>query len=102
MAIHLAGSPADVNAAVETGLLFLYDMTIRVVQNGLGVFRQALTLKVLPEAANRQYTKGDYEPWPLLNIYWYPAGTRILFFFPTIAGLFLQGLLCFFGPPPGS
>ncbi len=52
----------DPLAAAERGLLFLHEHGIVQLQNGLAVFRQAMTLRVLPEAKGRRYTGGDYEP----------------------------------------
>ena len=55
----LEGDPQQL---IERSLLYLHDMKIITLQNGLGVFRQAMTLEILPESEKRQYTKGDYEP----------------------------------------
>ncbi len=60
--IFLSGYKADPKALIERCLLFMHDMKIITLQNGLGVFRQAMTLTLLPDSRNRQYTKGDYEP----------------------------------------
>lgn len=60
--LFLSGFQGDSKSLIEKALLFLHDMRIIVLQNGLGVFRQAYTLTVLPEAGNRRYSEGDYEP----------------------------------------
>ncbi|MEE8525105.1 MAG: RecQ family ATP-dependent DNA helicase [Thermoanaerobaculia bacterium] len=52
----------DPLAAAERGLLFLHEHNVVQLQNGLAVFRQAMTLRVLPEAKGRRYTAGDYQP----------------------------------------
>nr|MCH9699737.1 UvrD-helicase domain-containing protein [Gammaproteobacteria bacterium] len=52
----------DPLAAVERTLNFLHEQKIITLQQGLAVFRQAMTIKVLPEAKGRRYIKGDYEP----------------------------------------
>lgn len=49
-------------AAVERGLLFLHELKAINLQNGLAVFRSAMTLKLNQEARSRRYNKGDYEP----------------------------------------
>ncbi|MGR9043680.1 MAG: RecQ family ATP-dependent DNA helicase [Gammaproteobacteria bacterium] len=52
----------DPLAAVERALNFLHEQKIITLQKGLAVFRQAMTIRVLPEAGNRRYNKGDFEP----------------------------------------
>lgn len=52
----------DPLAAVERALNFLHEQKIITLQNGLAVFRSAMTIEVLPEAKGRQYNKGDFEP----------------------------------------
>ena len=63
--IFLSGYRGDHRTLVERSLLFMHDMRVITLQNGLGVFRQAMTLTMLPESLKRQYTKGDYEPLSL-------------------------------------
>ena len=58
----LAGSLRDPLAAVDRALLFLHEQRVITLQKGLAVFRQAMTIRVLPEAKGRGYGKGDYEP----------------------------------------
>jgi ATP-dependent DNA helicase RecQ len=60
--IFLSGFRGNTEALIERCLLYLHDVKIITLQNGLGVFRQAMTLTMLPESRKRQYTKGDYEP----------------------------------------
>ena len=60
--VFLAGYTGDAGKLIESSLLFLHDLKVITLQNGLGVFRQALTLTLDPTAKTRQYTKGDYEP----------------------------------------
>ncbi|MBT7259988.1 MAG: RecQ family ATP-dependent DNA helicase [Desulfobacula sp.] len=60
--IFLSGFKGDIRSLIERCLLYMHDVKIITLQNGLGVFRQAMTLTMLPESRNRQYTKGDYEP----------------------------------------
>jgi ATP-dependent DNA helicase RecQ len=49
-------------AAIDRGLLFLHEHRVIILQRGLSVFRQALTVRVFPEGRGRRYTKGDYAP----------------------------------------
>ena len=60
--VFLSGYRGDHKTLIELSLLFMHDMRVITLQNGLGVFRQAMTLTMLPESRKRQYTKGDYEP----------------------------------------
>ena len=60
--MFLSGVRDHERALIERCLLYLHDLKIITLQNGLSVFRQAMTLTLLPGAAKRQYTKGDYEP----------------------------------------
>ena len=60
--LTLAGNLPDPLAAVDRGLLFLHDHRVIVLQGGVGVFRQAMTIRVLPEAKGKAYTKGHYAP----------------------------------------
>lgn len=49
-------------AALERGLLYLHEQNVIILQQGLAVFRQAMTLNLNQEARPRRYNKGDYEP----------------------------------------
>jgi len=60
--IFLSGFKGDARSLIERSLLYLHDVKIITLQNGLGVFRQAYTLTMLPESSKRRYTKGDYAP----------------------------------------
>jgi len=60
--VFLSGYRGDHKTLIERSLLFMHDMKVITLQNGLGVFRQAMTLTMLPESRKRQYTMGDYEP----------------------------------------
>ncbi len=51
---------SDPAAAMERGLMFLHEQRVITLQQGLAVFRQAMTVRVLPE--KRRYTKGDFAP----------------------------------------
>ncbi|MCG8634465.1 MAG: RecQ family ATP-dependent DNA helicase [Desulfobacterales bacterium] len=60
--LFLSGYRGDPAKLIEASLLYLHDTKVITLQNGLGVFRQALTLTLDPESRARRYTKGDYEP----------------------------------------
>ncbi len=62
MDIFFSGFKGDIRQLIETSLLYMHDCKIITLQNGLGVFRQAMTISLVPESRKRQYTKGDYEP----------------------------------------
>jgi len=42
--------------------MFLHEQGAIVLQSGLAVFRQAMTIRLLPEAQGRRYTKAQHEP----------------------------------------
>jgi len=52
----------DPLAAIERALNFLHEQRVITLQKGLAVFRQAMTIQLLPEAKGRRYNKGDFEP----------------------------------------
>jgi ATP-dependent DNA helicase RecQ len=52
----------DPLAAIDRGLMFLHEQKAVILQQGLAVFRQAMSLRILPQAQKRRYTSVDYEP----------------------------------------
>lgn len=60
--LFLSAYRGDIQSLIEKCLLYLHDLKIITLQSGLGVFRQAMTISLLPESEKRRYTKGDYEP----------------------------------------
>ncbi len=60
--VFLSGYRGDINSLIESCLLFMHDLKVITLQNGLSVFRQAMTLYLLPGADTRQYTRADYAP----------------------------------------
>ena len=56
------GNLKDPLAAVERGLLFLHEHGAIVLQGGVAVFRQAMTIRILPEAKGKRYSKGHFAP----------------------------------------
>ncbi len=53
------GEPA---ALAERALLRLHDLEVIQLQQGLAVFRQAMTLRLLPRGPAARYSRADYEP----------------------------------------
>jgi len=49
-------------AAIDRSLMFLHEHRVIALQNGLAVFRQAMTIRLNPEERRRAYTLGDYQP----------------------------------------
>ena len=58
--LFLRAELKDYLAAMDRGLMFLHEQKVIILQQGLAVFHQAMTIKVNPE--KRQYTKGDFAP----------------------------------------
>jgi ATP-dependent DNA helicase RecQ len=58
--MFLSGQVKNELAAIERALMFLHEQKVIVLQQGLAVFRQAMTIRLLE--AKRKYTKGDYGP----------------------------------------
>ena len=54
-----AGNPLP---SIERGLLFLHEQNVIILQHGLAVFRQAMTMNLKREAKDRRYNQGDYAP----------------------------------------
>jgi ATP-dependent DNA helicase RecQ len=49
-------------AAAERALTFMHEQRVLELQQGLAVFRQAMTLKLLPDSSGRRYTLADFSP----------------------------------------
>lgn len=60
--MQLRSELKDPLAGVERALNFMHELRVITLQKGLAVFRQAMTIQVLPEAKGRSYNKGDFEP----------------------------------------
>jgi ATP-dependent DNA helicase RecQ len=52
-------------AAIDRALMFLHEHKIITLQNGLAVFRQAMTIRLNPFDLRRQYAMGDFKPLEL-------------------------------------
>ena len=58
----LASRAKDFMDLVHRVLNCLHDLRVIVMQQGMAVFRQAMTIDVLPESKGRAYTRGDFAP----------------------------------------
>ena len=63
--IYLAGQIRDPLAAVDRGLMFLHEQKAIILQQGLAVFRQAMTIRIVPQQRKRLYGRSDYAPLQL-------------------------------------
>ncbi|MFO7936083.1 MAG: RecQ family ATP-dependent DNA helicase [Kiritimatiellia bacterium] len=59
--LELRSQLKDKDAAVERALLFLHEQSVIILQQGLAIFRSAMTIRVLPEAKGQRYTKHHYQ-----------------------------------------
>jgi ATP-dependent DNA helicase RecQ len=60
--LTLAGHLRDPLGAADRGLMFLHEQGAIVLQRGLAVFRQAMTIRLLPQGRGRRYTRAQYQP----------------------------------------
>lgn len=60
--LTLRGQIKDTLAAVERGLMYLHEQKAIILQHGLAVFRQAMTIRLQPEAKGRRYAQKDFVP----------------------------------------
>ncbi|MCF6187667.1 MAG: UvrD-helicase domain-containing protein, partial [Desulfobulbaceae bacterium] len=60
--LFLFSALRDPLAAAERGLTFMHEQGVIELQQGLAVFRQAMTITINPETKGRQYTKANFEP----------------------------------------
>jgi ATP-dependent DNA helicase RecQ len=52
----------DLDAALERGLMFLHEQRVIVLQQGLAIFRSAMTIRLRPEARGERYQVAHYQP----------------------------------------
>ncbi len=52
----------DPLAAAERALTFMHEQGVIDLQQGLAVFRQAMTIRLNPEARSRRYSQADFSP----------------------------------------
>lgn len=53
---------ASATAALERALMFLHEQHVIVLQQGLAIFRPAMTLRLLPEAKGEKYASSHFAP----------------------------------------
>jgi ATP-dependent DNA helicase RecQ len=58
--LALATRVSDPLAAIDRGLLFLHEQKVIVLQHGLAVFRQAMSIHLDADQKGRRYTEKDY------------------------------------------
>lgn len=58
----LSAQIKDPLAVIDRALMFLHEHKIIILQQGLAVFRQAMRIRILPEAKGRRYLNADYAP----------------------------------------
>lgn len=52
----------DPAAALERALMYLHEQRVIVLQQGLAVFRSAMTIRLQPQAKGEKYKASDYQP----------------------------------------
>lgn len=52
----------DIDAAIERALMFLHEQRVIGLQQGLAVFRSAMTIRFPPETRAEKYNNSDYQP----------------------------------------
>lgn len=52
----------DIDAALERALMFLHEQQVIILQQGLAVFRSAMTIRLQPGAKGERYKASDYQP----------------------------------------
>lgn len=52
----------DTDAAIERSLMFLHEQRVIILQQGLAVFRSAMTIRFHPETRAEKYKTSDYQP----------------------------------------
>jgi ATP-dependent DNA helicase RecQ len=52
----------DRDAALERALMYLHEQQVIVLQQGLAVFRSAMTIRLRPDAQRERYQTSDYRP----------------------------------------
>lgn len=58
----LTGQLRDRQAAIEHALLFLHEHKVIILQQGLAVFRQSMTIRIQDNAQTRRFAASDYDP----------------------------------------
>ncbi len=60
--LFLRSELKDMDAAIERALMYLHEQHVILLQQGLAVFRSAMTISLQPEARREQYKASDYQP----------------------------------------
>ena len=60
--IALRSQVKKILPAIDRGLMFLHEQNIIVLQGGLAILRQAMTIRLSPNAKGRYYRKSDFKP----------------------------------------
>ncbi len=60
--LSLRSDLRDPGAALERALMYLHEQRVLVLQQGLAVFRSAMTIRLQPEARGERYRLTHYEP----------------------------------------
>ena len=58
--MFVAAQIKDFNSAIERGLMFLHEQHSIILQQGLAVFRSAMTISILPSSKGRRFSDGDF------------------------------------------
>jgi ATP-dependent DNA helicase RecQ len=58
----LAPQIKDPLAAMDRALMFLHEQQVIILQQGLAVFRSAMTIRLVPQSKGRRYSNADFEP----------------------------------------
>lgn len=60
--LALAAQVKDIPKAIETGLLYLHEVQVLIIDRGKSVFRPAMTIRLYPEEPRRRFVQSDYQP----------------------------------------
>lgn len=59
---QLRAEVKDIDAALERALMYLHEQRVVTLQQGLAIFRSAMTIRLRPEARGKRYRSEDYQP----------------------------------------
>lgn len=62
MNMLVAGQVRDLLGAVNHALMYLHEQNVITLQQGLAIFRQAMTIRIIPEKTGKGYTRADFSP----------------------------------------
>ncbi|HZL43343.1 MAG TPA: RecQ family ATP-dependent DNA helicase [Verrucomicrobiae bacterium] len=60
--LQLRAEVKDMDAGIERALMFLHEQRVITLQQGLAVFRSAMTIRFRPESRGEKYKTSDYQP----------------------------------------